>query len=156
PAVLGMNARADGTVALKLYVQARDAVVLAGPHGEAARQLAAVAREEAADAGGVLSFDVEKPVPRPRAFFVALREPPASAPWRCVRGLPGYDATLIESLLPFPPAAPRSVGVSLTTGTWTLYCKPRGSGRAPEGLEPAAVFRSGGVEVGVFIEPAEH
>ncbi len=156
PAVIGMNASADGAVELKLYVQARDVVALAGPHGTAARGLAAAAREERADAGGVLSFDLEAGAPRPRALFVALREPPGSLPWRCVQALPGYDAALVESLLPFPPAAPRSMGVSLSGGGWTLYCKPRGSGRAPEALEPVAVFRGHGVEVGVFIEPTEH
>ena len=156
PAVIGMNARADGVVERKVYLQGRDAVALAEPHGSAARQLAAVAREENADAGGVLSFELDGPVPRARAFFVALREPPDSAPWRCVEGLAGYDAALIETLLPFSPAAPRSVGISLSDGTWTLYCKPRGSTRAPETLEPAAVFRAGGVEVGVFVEPTHH
>ena len=81
-----MNARADGAVALKLYVQARDAVALADPYGVAARQLAAVARAEGADAGGVLSFDVEKTVPRPRAFFVALRDSAAAARARSTLG----------------------------------------------------------------------
>jgi hypothetical protein len=156
PAVIGMNARADRVVELKLYVQARDAVELAERYGSAARQLAAAAREESADAGGVLSFDVEAGAPRARAFFVALREPRGSKPWRCVQALPGYDAALVESLLPFPPAAPRSIGVPLSTDGWTLYCKPRGSGRAPEALEPTAVFCGDGVEVGVFIEPTEH
>ena len=156
PAVIGMNARADRAVELKLYVQARDAVALAAPYGSAARKLAAAARDERADAGGVLSFDVEASAPRPRAFFVALREPSGAAPWRCVQALPGYDPALIETLLPFAPAAPRSVGVSLGGGAWTLYCKPRGSGRAPEALEPVAVFHGHGVEVGVFIEPTEH
>jgi hypothetical protein len=156
PAVMGMNARADRVLEVKLYVQARDAGALADPYGSAARQLAAAAREESADAGGVLSFDVEAAAPRARAFFVALREPRGSAPWRCVEALPGYDAGLVESLLPFPPAAPRSVGISLSSGRWTLYCKPRASGRAPEALEPTAVFCGDGVEVGVFIEPTEH
>ena len=156
PAVVGMNARADGGIELKLYVQARDAVALAAPYGAAVRALAGAVHDERADAGGVLSFDVEAGAAHPRAFFVALREPHGAAPWRCVRALPGYDAAVIERLLPFPPAAPRSVGMSLGGDQWTLYCKPCGTGRAPEALEPAAVFRGHGVEVGVFIEPTEH
>jgi hypothetical protein len=37
-----------------------------------------------------------------------------------------------------------------------LYFKPEGTGRAPEALEPTAVFRGGDVEVGVFVEPTAH
>jgi hypothetical protein len=152
---MGMNARADGIVETKLYVQSADVIELANGLGERARDLAAAARDEGAEAGGVLSFDVVAGALRPRAFFVALREPPDEAGWRCVRSLPGYDPRTIESLLPFAPAPPRSLGVALDGGAWTLYCKPRDSGRAPETLEPAAIFRLGNVEVGVFVEPTE-
>jgi hypothetical protein len=159
PAVIGMNARADGVVETKLYVQFADAVRLAKGAGARARALAAAARNEGADAGGLLSFDAVGHVLQPRAFFVALREPPDGAGWRCVRSLPGYDPCALESLLPFAPAPPRSVGISLSDGAWTLYCKPRDSGRAPEALEPVAIFRlgaaEGAAEVGVFVEPAE-
>src|SRR5262249_10622174 len=138
------------------YVQAADVVELAHGLGARAQALASAARNEGADAGGVLSLDAAGVASHPRAFFVALREPPAGAMWRCVRSLPGYDWRAIEALLPFAPAAPRSLGLSLHDGTWTLYCKPRDSGRAPEALEPAAVFRTGAIEVGVFIEATEH
>ena len=156
PAVVGMNARADGVVETKLYVQSADAVALANRVGAGARVLAAAARDESADAGGVLSFDAADGALRPRAFFVPLREPPDGAGWRCVRSLPGYDVRTVESLLPFVPAPPRSVGISLGDGAWTLYCKPRDSGRAPEAVEPAATFRGGNAEVGVFVESTEH
>jgi hypothetical protein len=156
PAVIGMNARVDGAVETKLYVQSADAVALSQALDARARLLATAAREEAADAGGVLSLDAEGSALHPRAFFVALREPPDGAGWECVRSLPGYDRRIVESLLPFAPAPPRSVGVSLGDGAWTLYCKPRESGRAPEALEPAAIFRVGDAEVGVFVEPTEH
>lgn len=154
-AVVGMNARPDGVAETKLYIQSADAVALA--HGLAARAetLAATARAEGADAGGVLSLDAIGGTLRPRAFFVALREPPEDAEWRCVRSLPGYSRPIVESLLPFAPAPPRSIGVSLDDGTWTLYCKPRDSGRAPQALEPAAIFRIGEAEVGVFVEPTQ-
>jgi hypothetical protein len=155
-AVVGMNARADGIAEIKLYVQSADAVALAGELGPDAQALAAAARAERADAGGILSFDVDGGRVRARAFFVALREPRADTGWHCVRSLPGYDPRCVEALLPFAPAPPRSVGVSLGDGGWTLYYKPRDSSRAPEALEPAAVFRAGEVEVGVFVEPTEH
>lgn len=155
-AVVGMNARADGGTETKLYVQSADAVTLAAPIGARARELADAARRDGADAGGVLSFDVAGATLRPRAFFVALREPAGGSDWRCVASLPGYDADRIAALLPFPPAPPRSVGVALDDANWTLYCKPRGSGRAPEALEPAAIFRSAEAEVGVFVEPTAH
>jgi hypothetical protein len=159
PAVVGMNARADGTVETKIYVQSADALALAQGHGKGARTLAATARDEGADAGGVLSYDAVGNRLEPRAFFIALREPADEAGWRCVRSLLGYDARAIESLLPFAPAAPRSIGISLAPHAsslrWTLYFKPRDSGRAPETLEPVAVYRAGDVEVGVFVEPTE-
>lgn len=156
PAVVGMNARADGRIETKVYVQSANAVALAQPLNARAGKLAAAAHDEGADAGGVLSFDIEDDQRSARAFFVALREPAGDAGWECVRSLPGYDRRRIESLLPFAPAPPRSVGISLADDAWTLYYKPRESGRAPEALEPAAIFRSGDAEVGVFIEPTEH
>lgn len=157
PAVIGMNARADGGVERKLYRQSADAGALAAPLGDGAASVAAAARREGADAGGVLSFDVaDDGRLLPRAYFVALREAPDAAGWECVRGLPGHDAAAIAALLPFAPAPARSLGVALNGPAWTLYYKPRGSGRAPEALEPAAVFRAAAVEVGVFVEPTEH
>jgi len=156
PAVVGMNVRADGIVETKLYVQSADAVTLANGLGQHAQALALSARRENADAGGVLSFDTGSGSLQPRAFFVALREPHDAAGWRCVQSLPGYDHDGVEGLLPFAPAPPRSVGVSLPGGGWTLYFKPRHSGRAPEALEPVAVFSAGDAEVGVFIEPTKH
>jgi hypothetical protein len=154
-AVLGMNARANGTTETKFYVQSADARSLANRAGARATALAAAACDEGADAGGVLSYDVDNGTLQPRAFFIALREP-SDDDWRCVRSLPGYDPSTIESLLPFPPAPPRSVGVSLGDDTWTAYFKPRDSCRAPEQLEPVAIFRLDGAEVGVFVEPTEN
>ena len=156
PAVVGMNARADGVAETKLYMQSADALALANGVDARASALATAARGEGAAAGGVLSCDAADGVLRPRAFFVALREPNQGVDWRCVRSLPGYDAPVIASLLPFSPAPPRSVGISFPDGAWTVYCKPRDSGRAPEALEPAAIFRAGDAEVGVFVEPTEH
>jgi hypothetical protein len=157
PAVIGMNARSDGIVETKLYVQSADAGARAQGLGARAEALASAAAAESADAGGIVSYDVAADGLRARAFFVALREPPDEAGWQCVRSLPGYDPRTIESLLPFAPAPPRSVGISLgADDRWTLYCKPRGSGRAPEALEPVAIFRLGHAEVGIFIEPTEH
>jgi hypothetical protein len=155
PAVLGMNARADGTVETKIYLQSADAVALAEGLGTGACRLASDARAERADAGGVLSLDVAAGGrTSPRAFFIALREP-ARDQWRCVRALPGFDAHEIEAALPFAPAPPRSVGVALDRDEWTLYCKPRDSFGAPQSLEPTGVFGNGDVEVGVFVEPNE-
>jgi hypothetical protein len=151
-----MNARADGEIETKLYVQGADAAILASNLGAPARKLAAAARAEGADAGGVVSFDATGGSPRPRAFFIALREPREASGWECVRSLPGYDAHAIEFALPFAPAPPRSVGISSSDSSWTLYFKPRHSGRAPEALEPVAVFRSDDAEVGVFVEPTEN
>lgn len=155
PAVLGMNLCADGRIETKVYVQTADAVDLAAGLAPGARALAAAARGEGADAGGVLSFDIDGHSVRPRAFFVALREPVGITSWRCVESLPGYDARAVEALVPFPAAPARSIGISLSDGAWTVYCKPRQSSRAPEALEPAAVFRAGAVEVGLFVEPNE-
>jgi hypothetical protein len=157
PAVMGMNARADGVVETKLYVQSADTVALAERVGARALALAHAAHSEGADAGGVLSFDVEDGRALcARAFFVALREP-ANGDWQCVRSVPGYDREHFASLLPFSPAPPRSIGIALSgEETWTLYCKPRHSGRAPEAVEPAAIFCVGDAEVGVFLEPTEH
>jgi hypothetical protein len=160
PAVLGMNVCADGAVESKLYVQSADVVELAGGWGPRAAEIARAARDEGADAGGVLSYDVVGNDLQARAFFVALREPRREWAWECILSLPGYDSATVESLLPFAPAPPRSLGISLTNPAsallWTLYFKPRASGRAPEALEPTAIFRGGGVEVGVFVEPTEH
>lgn len=155
PAVVGMNARADGVIETKVYEQAADAVHLARGAGAKAEWLAAAARGEGADAGGVLSSDAVDGTLRTRAFFVALREPPDETGWRFLQTLPGYDASAIASLLPFMPAPPRSVGIAPDDDTWTLYFKPHGSGTAPEALEPTAVFRCGSGEVGVFVEPNE-
>lgn len=154
-AVLGINACANGSLETKAYVQSKDATALAGPLAARARDLAAAARAEGADAGGVVSFDIEGDALRPRAFFVALREPVPGHTWACVRALPGWDEADVAALLPFPAAAPRSVGVALGGPEWTVYHKPRGSMSAPESLEPAAIFSSGAGEVGVFVEPAE-
>lgn len=156
PAVLGMNVLPQGAIETKLYLQSEDACALASVHTARAQELAAAARAEGADAGGIVSFDVADDTPRPRAFFVALREPPGAAPWRCVSALPGFDPAVIGSLLPFPPAPPRSAGIGLDDGCWTLYCKPRDSGRAPQSLEPLAIYRSADAEIGVFVEPNEH
>jgi hypothetical protein len=120
-----------------------------------ARDLAAAARQEGADAGGVLSFDVHEGTLRPRAFFVALREPMGVTAWCCVESLRGYQAHAVAALLPFAPAPPRSIGISLSDDMWTLYFKPRDSSRAPDALEPVAIFRGNGVEVGLFVEPTE-
>jgi hypothetical protein len=155
-AVLGMNARADGRTETKLYVQSADPRSLAGSAGARAAVLAATTCDEGADAGAVLSFDIDGGTLRARAFFVALREPQDEKNWRCVRSLPGYDPRAIEALLPFPPAAPRSVGISLGDDSWTAYFKPRNSSRAPDRLEPVAIFRLDGAEVGVFVEPTEN
>ncbi len=156
PAVIGINARADGQVETKIYIQSSNALSLADGLSNAARVLAAAAQGEGADAGAVVSMDVGSDGDLvPRAFFVALREPEERENWGCVRSLPGYDGDAIKALLPFVPAPPRSVGVSLSDASWTLYCKPLNSGCAPEALEPAAVFRDGVAEVGVFIAPTE-
>jgi len=156
PAVLGMNVRADGVLETKAYLQSADAVALSRGLDARAGRLAAAAEAEGASAGGVLSYDADDGVLRPRAFFIALREPREKTGWQCVRSLPGYDEGAVEALLPFAPAPPRSVGVSLDDDAWTLYCKPRASGRAPQALEPAAIFRLDGAEIGVFVEPTEH
>lgn len=156
PAVLGMNVRADGITEAKLYLQSADAVAIAAPHGASARELARTASDEGAAAGGIVSYDADNGTLTPRAFFVALREPRAGAHWHSVHDLPGFDPHAIEALLPFPPAAPRSVGISLASNGWTLYFKPRSSMRAPEALEPTAVFRAGPAEVGIFVEATEH
>jgi hypothetical protein len=156
PAVLGMNARADGLTEAKLYIQSADAVELAAAHGKRARVLAEAAHSEQADAGGVLSLDVDEAGLSPRAFFVALREPAPQHTWQCVTALPGYDSGAIKRLLPFPPAPPRSVGISLGDDSWTLYFKPVATMRAPQALEPTAIFRADKTEVGVFVEPTEH
>jgi len=154
PAVFGLNARADGNVETKVYVQSSDAVALAERLGARASRLAADARVERADAGGVLSLDVGAGGrSSPRAFFIALREPPGEL-WACVRALPGFDADEIRAALPFAPAPPRSVGIALDRDEWTLYCKPRDSGGAPHSLEPTTVFREGDTEVGIFVEPS--
>jgi hypothetical protein len=155
PAVLGMNVCADGRVETKVYIQAADAGQLASGLTGRARQVTAAASAEGAVAGGVLSFDVRGRGLEPRAFFVALRDPIEGRPWRCVEDLPGYDAEAIGALLPFAPAPPRSVGVSLQDESWTVYCKPLDSSRAPEALEPTAIFRANSVEVGIFVEPSE-
>lgn len=151
-----MNARADGATETKLYVQAADARSLAAGLGSAAVALAGDACAERADAGGVLSYDAVGSKLEPRAFFVALREPPSGRSWNCVNALEGWDPAAAEALLAFAPAQPRSIGVSLADGRWTLYAKPRDSFRAPDALEPRAVFRAGDCEVGIFVEPNEH
>ncbi len=153
PAVLGLNCRADGIEEKKAYLQQADAVALSQTVSESATRLARAAQRDGASSGGVLSLDVHSDSVVPRAFFVALREPPQATTWQCVEELPGYDTAEIDEILPFEPAAPRSIGISLVDDRWTAYFKPSGSSRAPESLEPLAIFASDLGEVGLFVEP---
>src|SRR5262249_5208961 len=52
--VIGMNARADGVVETKVYVQSADATALARGLSASAEALAAAARTDGADAGGIV------------------------------------------------------------------------------------------------------
>lgn len=154
PALVGWNLPALGPPETKIYLQGADAVAMASGLTSEARALAAEARREGAEAGGVLSLDVGVRV-HPRAFFVALREPPQGQWWEFLRSLDGFNEASVIAAFPFPPAPPRSVGISLSgsLSEWTLYAKPRASGSAPRRLEPTAVFRSPSAEVGIFVEP---
>ena len=155
PAVIGMNARADGEEEIKVYLQHAEALEAARGTTSDASDLAANAWRDGADSGAVLSLDVGDDNLTPRAFFVALKEPPPGLSWPCLATLPGYDSEEIAKVLPFSPAPPRSVGLSLIDSRWTAYFKPRGSSRAPESLEPFAIFTFPGGEVGIFVEPSE-
>jgi hypothetical protein len=158
PAVIGLNAARDGTVEIKAYVQREDAVELARPLGAAARSLASRATAEGAVACGVASWDVSATGATPRAFFVALRDPSSARrdAWNCLQSLPRWDDNAMRATVPFATGAARSIGVSVNSDdAWTVYFKPRSCGRAPHVLEPAGVFRTSSVEVGLFVEPNE-
>ncbi|HYD50571.1 MAG TPA: hypothetical protein VEB21_19600 [Terriglobales bacterium] len=150
--VLGLNLDDSGRCEPKLYLQSADARDFPQEAGSAAQHLAMTTQAEGAAAGAVMCFDIDESSLRPRAYFVALREPASGWTWSSIATLPSFDPALRQSF-PFDPAPPRSVGLSLRDGSWTLYCKPRGSGSALHGLEPTAIFRADSSEVGLFVEP---
>ena len=156
PHVIGVNARRDGQIELKLYEQGHDEIALAAPLGEPARHLAALAARDRASAGAVVSWDAKGgEAPRPRAFFIATPTGGNDRVARLLTRLPGWSAEAVASALPFAPGPARSIGVSLReTPAFTVYFKPRGSARPVASLEPAARFRAGASEVGVFLEPS--
>src|SRR5690349_7268951 len=67
--------------------------------------------------------------------------------------LPGYSRDAMLERMPFDPGAPRSAGLSLGSGAWTVYAKPPLGRSTLYSLEPRARYRAGACEVGVFLEP---
>lgn len=160
PHIIGINARRDGPVGVKLYVQSRDEVELAAlvareiPFaGDLARSCVA----ERAGAGAVACWELSSAdTARPRAFFVAAREGSDAAVTRVAEALPSFHAGAVRAALPFAPGAARFIGVSAhAPPIFTLYFRPRGASPIVT-LEPVARFRAGADEVGVFLEPIEH
>jgi hypothetical protein len=154
PAERGGSARLAAGAASGSMQRGGQAVLLVrGAH--AAVQLARAALAEDACAGAVVSWSVSAKAATPRAFFVATRAGAETAIERLVSSLPGWNGARVPELLGFAPGAARSIGVSLQDGaTFTVYFKPRGVAPVAR-LEAAAQFRSGAVEVGLFIEPSE-
>lgn len=152
--VVGVNVGADGSEALKLYVQSADTLATLSQHGPLCRALAASSERAGVAAGAVVSYDVVRgEAPRPRAAFVALRDDSYEASETVLRELPGYSTRAVRASMPFEPGPPRSVGLSLRSTEWTVYAKPLARARSLYRLEPCATFRAPGVEVGIFVEP---
>lgn len=141
PHVVGANRGLEGQRELKLYEQHANA-----PAG-APEPLLRWA-ERAPVAGWVISLDA--PALRPRAYFAALR-PTRGAPElaRLAGWGPAHDAAL-----PFPVGFAKSVGFDADGERWVAYVKPASAQPAGHDLEPTLVLRGGGVEVGLFVEPA--
>lgn len=166
PHVIGVNARRDARIDLKLYRQDEDGMRLAAEIDDAdpalrralldrAHPLAERAAREQAAAGAVVSWDVTTDgAASPRAFFVAIRAGGDAVAARLAGSLPGWSAEAVAAELPFSPGPVRSIGVSLRGPlAHTVYFKPRGSTPLSAGLDPAARFRAGPSEVGIFLEP---
>jgi hypothetical protein len=95
-------------------------------------------------------------VVRSRAFFLAFRSDRAVEAEALLATLPGWSRDRVAAALPFPPGPPRSLGITLADPErWTVYYKPAGDDTPVASLEPAAVFRAGAVEVGLFLEPTD-
>jgi hypothetical protein len=151
PHVIGVDLHRTRPPELKLYRQDRDAERLAGVAGPAATSLARRALDAGACAGAVLSWNSDSTL---RAFFIATRAGAERGIEALVAALPGWERAPVPALLGFEPGAARSIGLSVADPSqWTVYFKQRGVAPLAQ-LEAAACFRTGAVEVGLFIEPA--
>jgi len=151
--VFGVNVFADGSIEEKRYVQR-------GP--EAASELGPVAQRLIGAAGHLLAGVVTSRTPSAlgeaslRAVFVALR-PGTPAELDAMFGyLPGFSWQALLAGSPFPPAPPRSIGISATQPTqWTAYLKPHGEGEPSlHSLEPFARFQTSETKLAFFIGPS--
>jgi hypothetical protein len=155
PHVLGLNVAPDGATTTKLYEQRRD-VTDAISEMRAHPSVCVLSDLLAPHAGGVvICRELEASgALSARAFFVALR-PSGDA---LLDRVPGFDRARVRAALPFEPAPCRSIGVDVAEEwlAWTAYVKPAGTDRPVWTLEPAAVFRAGDAEVGIFVEHGGH
>lgn len=144
--VLGLNVFADGEEP-KLYVQP-DTLPDEAP--AALRERVAASPEDVA--GYVTSYDLTGGGLVPRAWFVGLRPlPPEEADW--LPALPGWDDVAVAGAAPFHAGYITSVGFSTGGDRWTVYYKHPSYQGFNWRLDPVAVFRSPGGELGVYLEP---
>jgi hypothetical protein len=155
--LLALNFHAEA-IEKKAYVQYGDSVLSAVRFGQTATDLARGARELGLDAGAVACFRLEDgKAPRPRAWFVALRDTEAASVF--LARLPDWNASAVDGALPFARGQCRSVGIGLDPefdGAWTAYFKAFGCEVPLYDLEPAATFRSGDFEVSIFVAPTAY
>ncbi len=147
PHVVGLNLHQDGEQVIKLYHQQR-----ARPELTVTLPSALTALTEAS--GWVVSHDLTAAGLVLRAVFAATRHQSHGALEAACAALTGQPFSALAAHFPFPVDTLRQLGWS-PRGV-TLYAKPAGAAHPVHALEPAAVFRAGAVEVGLFIEPSEH
>ncbi len=151
--VYGVNVFADGATEEKRYFQRSDASDLR------ASDLAAPCAARLLHAAGGLSAGVVASRTKQgdlHAFFVALRPASPSQLDRAFCYLPSFSWRALVAASPFPPASPRSIGISCREpDRWTAYVKPLdAAGPSLHALEPSARFRTGAAELGIYITPS--
>lgn len=149
PHLVALNVSPDGSLERKAYVQG------IGPIGPRAEALARSASALDVVAGFVGAWTLEPSRdPRPRAFFVAVRDADAVRVDALLRTVDGFDADAVDASLPFERGQCRSVGVALDgEPVWTAYFKPRGHGAPLHAIDPVACFAAPDGEVAIFSAP---
>ncbi|MCZ7679078.1 MAG: hypothetical protein M5U28_10115 [Sandaracinaceae bacterium] len=142
--MVGANVGANGA-RLKLYVQrATWAEIGAAGLPPALSAIEAVAY--------VASFDVLGEGAALRAVFAATPHGREGGAEAALLELTGVSWPSLEASFPYAPGPLRQLGWA-PSGEVTVYAKRRGAAPPVHALAPAAVFRAGEVEVGLYIEP---
>lgn len=154
PHVVGVNASASGEE-LKYYSQYESEEGLPFTLSDIASALVERVRGKGLLSGLIVSndFSLEARTVVPRTLFVGLREADPRDLEETLSSLPGWSVDELIRRLPFPPASPSFVGLSLAEpGSWTTYFKSQGSS-AQYSLNPLGSFATSSGEVAIHSEP---